>query len=326
MNTNCLVTKIKGEVNDSNLPKLGVFIMFVKSSTNLEEHGYQQEIRIVVNKPCTINAVGNGHISTTFAGLTSDPKTSIPLTSDHRIFVSNTDFNLEVSDKYAITKILSNPSGATQDSIITFSAREFNALTSLDLVRLGKSIFSSGGKIVFNNQMTEINFDNAHANGVKIEIPSTSSVLSILGLWNATVELDINTLTGLSSLTKVNFMNCPKVTGDITSLSGNTNITEMYVGNSSITGSIDSFISSQALIRTICDDLKMTDSFMYNITFNGIHLNEGFAHVTWNTASKIAILAGNINIASCTKVYTKGYTQEEAEAAFSGKTIIRVDA
>ena len=43
-------------------------------------------------------------------------------------------------------------------------------------------------------------------------------------------------------------------------------------------------------------------------------------------AVQIAVYAGATSVENCPRVYCKGYTQQEAESEFSGKTIIRVDA
>ena len=77
---------------------------------------------------------------------------------------------------------------------------------------------------------------------------------------------------------------------------------------------------------TASSPISMYSCLTY-LTFNGNTYSEGTgSYLTWQSESKIALYAGGEPISSCTKVYTYGYTQQEAEAAFPGKTIIRVDA
>lgn len=153
--------------------------------------------------------------------------------------------------------------------------------------------------------------------------------LSALRIIKMDFQCQLEKLTTLSDLGEVQ-MYSPNVIGELKDIGNLIKLSSVNFNGCSVGGDIIDFVSAQVANGrssiTASSPISMYSGLSY-LTFNGNTYSENTgSFLTWQSASKIALYAGGEPISSCTKVYTYGYTQQEAEAAFPGKTIIRVDA
>lgn len=145
---------------------------------------------------------------------------------------------------------------------------------------------------------------------------------------NGSLSGGIEELSGLTALNSL-YLENNNIYGDLSSLGTLINITSLQLFSNNISGLLEEFVRNQ--INSGRSSVDTSHSINCNhilkyATFGGNHYNETYCYLVWESINKIAVYAGASGISNCTKVYCKGYTQEEAEAAFSGKTIVRVDA
>lgn len=102
---NCLVTKLKGVVNNPNLPKLGILPISVYAEESPSQAS--RSIRIEVKDTSagsTLKAVG-GYFASSYSGTYNLTEVSTDNTHVAVVFSENKDFEVEVSNKYDIKTI-----------------------------------------------------------------------------------------------------------------------------------------------------------------------------------------------------------------------------
>ena len=181
---------------------------------------------------------------------------------------------------------IDNMSSTKQSIIKIRSLKDFSVLIAAERIR------------IFNPSILSADED--------IKYLSKLTELTYLGIAPSTLTGNINSLVKLTKVKTVNFV------------------------GSNLTGVVEDFVSGQIAngktSTPTTNDYIFFAQLLKFATFGGNHYQEDNCHIGWESSSKIFVFTGNSNLASCTTVYCKGYTQQEAEAAFSGKTIVRVDA
>jgi hypothetical protein len=162
--SDCLVTKLKAEVNNNNLPKLGILPI----SCYLEESPSQQSKRLEIqvketSAGSTLTAIG-GKMATSYAGTYNLDTISTNAQHSAVAFLENKDYNIEVSNKYDVTVIYYGAGAGFKlsdlnfiaNSIVTVStAVEGNQHVTGDLSDLAicthLELFRNNGSVVTGN-------------------------------------------------------------------------------------------------------------------------------------------------------------------------------
>lgn len=118
MEKNCLVTKLKGVVDNDNLPKFNV----LKVHFGAGDSGQYGSIRIEV--PVGNANTNNGYIANNAANL-QNQDTHISITNAISLFASNVEMDIEISPKYDITTL------QTIDARASFDTNDVKYLTKL---------------------------------------------------------------------------------------------------------------------------------------------------------------------------------------------------
>lgn len=125
-------------------------------------------------------------------------------------------------------------------------------------------------------------------------------------------------------------------TGDIANL-GKIGTLDTYGGaiafnirNSAIHGNVEDFVSERIDANPLSINSEfMIDGLLTNCKFGG-EVREStyryYNYIKFASKSKIACICKESTSGDAVLVYTKGYTQEEAEEEFPNATIVRVDA
>lgn len=140
--------------------------------------------------------------------------------------------------------------------------------------------------------------------------------------YNTNVSGDLSQLLDLN-LSEFKVRGCANIIGDISNICKDS-LTFAQIGGTGISGSYENVVATFIENGRITQNCIIDDGLSL-LTFNGsVQITTGTlydaSNVTYVNASKIAVIRDN------SYVYTKGYTQEEAETAFAGKQIVRVDA
>lgn len=213
---NCLVTKLKGSVNDTSILRLGELrVHFNKVSAPT---GATQGINVGFDEECSLEVLGNEEAYFTNVTLAENKgeKISAPVgTMD--IVVSNNDCDVAILNKYAIT---------------SFETTNYNYTTSAE----SKSININDFK--YSKRLTRLDVTRMQASG-DIESMKDLTNLTIFRVYGCrNITGDIANLKNLTSLTNITLNSVP-VTGDIANISGMTGLTALDIANTKVTGNIE---------------------------------------------------------------------------------------
>ena len=212
----CLVTKLKGSVQNDNLPKLGVLKFWVPATT-----GQYIALKAAAGDPCKISAVDR-----------SIAEYTIPVDPESGGIVPPTNAGyLEISNKYALKAInLSFTISANTPDDKTLDITELNYLTSL------------------------VSFSFKLKGNLEDYNPVDPSIITEINVVAAQTILggNISTLTRFVNLVSISFNTCNAITGTLQSLAPLANITKIsFPGCRNITGSIEAYVAAcVALGRT----------------------------------------------------------------------------
>lgn len=304
---NCLVTKLKSEVQNDNLIKLGVLRISVETMASGFDLSQTNAIQFTVKggKTCHLSIIGSGYFVTDTAddADVSKHKTEYDLnsTSTTTLYFSNGTYKIDIDNKYEITKLRiidNNVAHMIGFDIADVAYCDLGSPIVLGNTKVYGNIENLANQAhlaqVFINNLTDI-----HGN-----IAALPNTLTHFFFTNSSLKVKVSDLGAKTSLANI--------------------VGALVVGGANDT--VENLVAQQiANGRTVNSDGIGSSNMLKVAPFNGHTYNEQVGQVLcWESASKIYIMVPNK--VTATKVYCKGYTQQEAEAAFSGKTIIRVDA
>lgn len=308
MANECLVTKLKGVVNNDNLMELGSLRVKV-IPTGEPDRLADRTLTMVITgtETATLSVIpssvkSGGHFNTVNDG--TYPLTSTVFTPEinQTLYFEPGEYALKMTNKYNIVGVVA---GAFYGSVISLDIADikYSKINSFELVSLTSP---------------EADIDNISLwYGVgKCVLPG-----SVYGDITNLGDKLLNAGGGSCNLTILDIQRCSNVFGSINSL-GKTSVQIIWLNpTQQITGSIEEFVSNKV-------DGGHTSDCTINrglrlLSFGGVTHSDGpeSGAIHWESKDKISVYNQSSSI-----VYTKGYTQAEAESAYPGYTIIRVDA
>lgn len=259
----CLVTKLNGSSNNSELRRIGEMRMKILKVQNPTDH--TQGFSLGFNKPATLEIVSDGYF--TDKTLTENKGKSITLDEGvHSIWVNGTnDVEIAILNKYSLTHISytyqGEVSGAYANNIkFNISDLKYSRdLLSLELRNTQVSGNISDLKTL--TALTYLNLSNTQVSGIIGDLKALTSLKSLnlsdtqvsgnIGDLNTLTALtylnlsgtqvignigDIKTLTALTYLSLYNTQT--PITGDISELSALSKCTEINLKYSKLTGDL----------------------------------------------------------------------------------------
>lgn len=144
-----------------------------------------------------------------------------------------------------------------------------------------------------------------------------------LDLNQASAAGSINDLP--STISILYLLNTPNVTGNLDELARKCVFTNIFIGNTSITGSVENFVAGQ-VSQGVTELTISQRGFGTRLTFGGIVRNiENDRCLSWNGTDKI-IIGNDTTVEASTSIWVKGATSEEISAwEAAGKTVVVVD-
>ena len=247
MENNCLVTKLKANVNDNSLLKIGE----IRFTRRLNEK--TASIRLNFSTYPVVIETLDGSACLTFdesmlTGLTN----RLVLDSLKYFYVKNTGVVLRLNEKYNLSSIETDVFTINLDDLKYCTKLEnisgpnckgsLESIKTLPIKVLAGLKFEQSQYISSLSGLTSLsNITLYHVDNIEGDISSLSSLtgLNTIGFTSKKLIGDISSLSSLTGLTYVNLENT-RVTGDISSLSGLTGLTYVNLGATSVTGDISS--------------------------------------------------------------------------------------
>ena len=260
----CLVTKLNGSSNNSELLKLGEMRMKILKVKNPTEH--TQGFSLGVNKSAILEIVSDGYF--TDKTLTENKGKRITLNPRYNdIWVNgNNDVEIAILGKYSLVYITSYYQGEDTSKI-------YGNNIKIDISDLKNS-----------TALTTLNLGNAQVSGDIADLKSLTA-LTALYLGNTQVSGDIADLKSLTALTALYLGNTQvPIVGDISELSALSKCTEMSFKYSKLTGDL-------ATLPAICRFISFAND-------KGSVLTWG----TRPSTAKIVAIEGNVNITNIDKM------------------------
>ena len=342
----CLITKLNGSVNNSELLKIGELrINFGKVQNPTKEN---RSLNIKVNKESKVELVGNGYFTDENLGTNKGKSLLLSPNTDNYIYISNNDVAISISDKYALTGIFHQaveyPWNASGDkSHIKYNLEDLKysaALTNLSV----KSANISGDISALTNLTALVTMDlsNAQVSG-DISALTNLTALTSMNLSNTQVSGDISALTNLTALASMNLSNA-QVSGDIANLKTLTALTSMNLSNTQVSGDISALANLTALTSmnlsnmqnpltgnisnlkslTKCADIKLDYSKLTgdlatlpaSCRFVSFYKDKG-STFTWTTRSSSAKIIAIASTATITNIDKMLQDQAQCQVGFS---------
>ncbi len=244
----CLVTKLNGAVDNSNLLKIGELRINVTSAPNPSK--LTQGMELQFTEPTEVSIIGDGYF--TDENLSANYG-KVKTTTNERFFISNGNYELSIKNKYKVSLMSS-----------------INRDVSGDNNGKYKSINIDGLK--YSNSLTWIDMSSAEG-----DISAFKNALSLkfVALSNTNVTGDISAFANNTALTSF-FLSNTNVTGDISAFANNTILTALHLDNVKITGDISAFTNNTVLTSIRLTDKNVTgdiSAFANNTILTALILN-----------------------------------------------------
>lgn len=297
MANDCLVTKLKGVIDNDSLAKLGS----IKINATYKENATDNDLALLLRatEPIKVIAKGNGCVATSIAGLANEDKElTIPVGASYAtVYFKNATYPIEITGKYNIVFI----DQMSSSNIFTIDLEEVKYASSLSAFTSCKAV---GDINVFENNQVIKDLDISDSEAIG-NISALASCQNLETLRAARTAID----------------------GDISSLSKLTSLIALEIGNSNIEGSIESFVEGQYDNGRITANYITMPHILTQLKFGGTTYNMPYpSYVSWESRTKMTVIMGGNTYETCSDVYCSGYSQQEAEARWAGKNIVRVDA
>lgn len=318
----CLVTKLKGTVNNDSLPKIGELrIKFRKVSRPSVDSQY---LNLSTVGTQSITIVGDGYF--TDSTLSQNKGTTLSITGNNNIvYVSNTNCEVSIPNKYNITDLnLGNNSKKIFNKELDLDQLKCSPLNSINVPYVNligglddlknitslMSIIMQGSNVTGNisslknlTLLKTLNLSNTNVIGDLDNLKGITSLSSII-LSNTNIAGDISSLSGLTLLNNLNLGNT-NVIGDISSLQNLTSLASLNLGcvNTMITGNIDIFKSFTKLSNLVLKYSKLSGDIATlpsSCRFLSMQFDKG-SSVTWSTrpsSAKIIAMEGDIKLSN----------------------------
>lgn len=243
----CLVTKLKGSSNNTELLKIGEMrIKLAKSPSTTSGKCFSLQFKETV----TINILGEGYF--TDSAYSENKGNTLVCNKDIsvKVYVSNHDMEISIPNKYALTSFFSN------DDNNASSNKVISACLDLDSLKYSKGMkymiadgIHTTGNIDSLKELSSLvylNLGNSEATG-NINALKNLVNLNYLNLNNTNLEGNIDAFKGLTSIGVLNLSNT-KLSGNIDSIKELSNLSNLSIIDSNITGSINSLSKMKKLI------------------------------------------------------------------------------
>ena len=209
----CLVTKLNGSSDNSELMRVGEMRMKISKVTAPTND--TQGFTITVNKPITLEIIGEGYF--TDITLTENKGKTLTLnTGNNGIWVNNDDVEIAILDKYSLSSISIRSQGGKAD--------------------YGKNKHFNIADFKYSSSLTSLHLDDTQTSGDIANLKNLTALIN-LHLSDTQVSGDIANLKNLTALIYL-YLNSAQCSGDIGVFSVMKNITNISIKFGTYTGDL----------------------------------------------------------------------------------------
>lgn len=248
MANNCLVTKLKAVVNNSNLKKLGVLDIYGTGNADI---GFK------ASSPITVKCI-SGSMYSDSARTQAITEKEIPVSANTVYVYITNGTHIEVSNKYAITFVFMTP--ATEK----LNVEDFK--------------YSAG--------ITRLTVPQIKGKLSDLSVLTSCTILELVGSsaeYNTDLEGVASDIAGLTGLTKINLVRALKVIGSFESLGKCIALTEIKIAETHIAGTVEAFVARQrGAGRTTASNIAIS---LADTTFNGTSVTHSNTTLSWTATT-----------------------------------------
>lgn len=341
---NCLVTRLKGVVQNDNLPIFGKITINVVPLSEIAD-GAQQGI-LIEGTDFTVEVSGGGYFSDNYADLETPSSclTSQTYQNGVLLYFANVASTIHITDTILGISVQSinvwNDSifavdlktvahNQSLNSLIPWQNSDVSVLKNLPNLLLGYFVKCSGdfGFVKNSPNLTELRAYDAPSGLMLLsDVPDTVTTLAAPNIGKG----DLSSLASHAGMTSIELENAD-VSGNITDIGGLTSLDTFNLFGTSVTGSIEGFVAAQinAGRTSFSGEFRCYSALLF-LTFGGNTYSDEayqFHFLTWDGTNKIIIYTGSSeDKANCPRVYAKGASAAEIETwQNEGKTVIVIN-
>jgi hypothetical protein len=251
----CLITKLKGTVNDDTLMKIGEIRIVKTKATGWDTA--TQNFAIKFNKDVELEIVGDGYFTDKTGSSNLGKTKKITANTETGVYVSNSDFEISIPDKYALTKLKLHYQSADgwskypETKYVKGGLSAFIYSTNLEELGLN-TILNLGDISPIKNltKLTKIDFEGSSVTG-DISALQNLTALTDISLSGTQVSGDISALSGLTALTNISLYST-QVTGNLDSLANLPSGLTFDMGKNTLTGDYFKFLNEHTNSDVVC--------------------------------------------------------------------------
>ena len=293
----CLITKLKGTVNDGSLPKLGSMLFKLRTTTtNL--------VKIeAIGKDVSFSSADGSNIFSISSG--GEEKTNaINVAESNTVFYvdASKGVTISIDNKYNLEKLDVYRSTDTHELTVDLNFEDLKYCKKLSWLAL--IYMTLTGDISALSGLTELTNISLYSTQVTGDISALQNLteLTNIGLDSTQVTGDISALQNLTELTNIS-LDSTQVTGDISALQNLTELTNISLYSTQVTGDISALQNLTALTTIRLYSTEVTGSLdslanlpsglifdMGNVTLTGDY----FKFLNEHTNSDV-VCSGNFN-------------------------------
>lgn len=238
MANDCLVTKLKATVDNSNLKKLGVIKMHVTVSANAIIAMAAESIALA--QGMKLKAYGDGYFTDSTRAINMGKEINFTGTA----YPAAGEYDIEIINKYNVATLSMNNITIKDIDFSDFAYTDLNALAGFsDTANVNYNNIPDFNKIIattLSNRLGKLNIDNFAENTIMTQLRFNAANAA-----SSQVSGNIGALAGKPSMTNFQIKQCIGITGDIAQLGTSTGLTRIEIYRTSVSGSIEGLAAAQ---------------------------------------------------------------------------------
>lgn len=262
----CLVTKLNGAVANDSLLHIGemrINIPYVNSPSKST-----QEIELAFSQASNVEIVGKGYF--TDEALSQNLGKVKEQVTNEKVYVSNSDCELSIANKYNITTLASNHEFDIED--LKYSA---------SLYKLSSTMAVGDISALANKpSLSYLYLANPLLTGDLSALKDAA--LTYVNTSSAKITGDLSNFKDKSLLTRL-YLNSPFVTGDFSAFANCTSLVHLQINCSQVGGDISSFTNTQ--VR----EVRLSQNGKQQITGDIAKLPNGCYYLSFDNGSNTSL-------------------------------------
>jgi len=250
----CLVTKLKGNVSDDSLLKLGEFRIKVYS---VEEPSVEtQGMTLQFTEDTEVKIIGDGYF--TDESLTANLGTSkvIPANTATSFYLSNGDYEISIANKYGLAILylyyqgIANV-GSEQMGHFGFNFNDLKYSTKIININAMSSLIYGDIETVTNfTSLNSIILASANLSGDLKSFVNSKNIINLnLSGVKGSVKGDISVFKDFTNLSSLILSPLSDVYGDVSELANCTKLVDLNLEKTGVHGNISAFSNLTNLVR-----------------------------------------------------------------------------